>query len=80
MNGKTLIVALQSHKGGAGKSTIGLSIAREWLTQPGPQDAGPVLVLDADLLGTELADLWYHPAYRPTDERWSMGLLDVTSQ
>jgi hypothetical protein len=77
---QTLIVALQSHKGGAGKTTIGLSIAHEWLTRPAPDETGPVLVLDADLLGTELADLWYDPADRPPNERWSLGLLDLVTQ
>jgi hypothetical protein len=67
---KTLIVALQSHKGGVGKTTIGLSIAREWL-----EEKRSAIILDADLLGTELADLW--PA---STERWSMGLLAMLTQ
>lgn len=71
----TLVVAVQSHKGGVGKTTMGLAIARAYLAET----ERPVVVLDADLLGTDVADLC-HGANLPVDGRYRLGLLDMLTQ
>ena len=71
---KTLIVSLDSRKGGVGKSTVGLAIAQEWLSN----GLYPAVAIDADLLGSELADT-INPVKRPKD-RYPMGLLDLLTQ
>ena len=71
---KTLIVSLDSRKGGVGKSTVGLAIAQEWLSN----GLYPAVAIDADLLGSELADT-INPVKRPQD-RYPMGLLDLLTQ
>ncbi len=64
----TRIINLRSRKGGVGKTTLALAIAAELL------DEGPVILIDADILGTEVAELVPHPGRK---EPWDLGLLDL---
>lgn len=64
------IISLHSRKGGVGKTTLALWIAQELATD------GHVLLIDADVVGTEVADLF-------NDDRsgsWRRGLMDLLTQ
>ncbi len=86
-----LIVSLNSRKGGVGKTTIGLAIAREALDETCGTEAGerrPVVFLDTDILGTEVAD-YLPPSRRRArgarargagNEPWDLGILELLTQ
>jgi hypothetical protein len=64
------IISLHSRKGGVGKTTLALWIAQELAAD------GHVLLIDADVVGTEVADLFH-------DDRsgsWRLGLMDLLTQ
>ncbi len=64
----TKIINLRSRKGGVGKTTLALAIGAELLNN------GPVVLIDADILGTEVADLVRRP---DSNDLWDLGLLDL---
>ena len=70
-----LIVSLDSRKGGVGKTTLALAIARDALAR----DVSPVVFVDADLLGSEVADVAEPLASNP-DAPYELGLLDLLTQ
>ena len=74
----TWIVALRSYEGGVGKTTVALSMAYEWLANRKADK--PVVLLDADLHGTEVADLVVPPYSVREPGRWSLGVLDILTQ
>ncbi len=70
MSSSLPIISLHSHKGGVGKTTLALWIAQELAGD------GTVLLIDADVVGTEVADLFYDPA----EGRWPLGLIELLTQ
>ncbi len=71
-----LIVNVNSMKGGAGKTTIALAIALAGLRRYSDQEL-PVVLIDADIFGTEVADLLLPGS---GCGRWSLALLDLLVQ
>ena len=74
-----LIVALNSRKGGVGKTTLALAIALEVLEAHAGRDGLPVVLVDADIFGSEVADalLPFEPGSPPT---WDLGLMEILVQ
>jgi hypothetical protein len=64
------VISLHSRKGGAGKTTLALWIASELA------EKGPVVLIDADVVGTEVADLFCDS----DDGFWTLGLMELMTQ
>jgi hypothetical protein len=58
-----------------GKTTCALWIALEWLVRR--QVERPVVLIDLDVHGTEVADLLLAPYAAPALSRWRVGMLDL---
>ena len=71
-----IILSIDSVKGGVGKTTLALRIALDWLRTR----ETPVVVVDADLHGTDSSVLVAPPAPgAESPQPWPLGLLDVLS-
>lgn len=64
------IISLHSRKGGVGKTTLAL-----WIAQELARD-GHVLLIDADVVGTEVADLFSEVGAGD----WPLGLMELLTQ
>lgn len=68
MSDQIPVCCFRSQKGGVGKTTLALSVAAEYA------EDGLVVVIDADVLGTELADLIF-PDDQP--DFWRLSLVEL---
>ncbi len=74
-----MIVNVNSKKGGVGKTTLALTIAFERLRQCEASDRPAVVLIDADVFGSELCDMLLPWEGEPPDT-WSLALLDLLVQ
>lgn len=81
---ESVIITVDSRKGGVGKTTLALAIAKDFLEDAVREESEsrfPVVMIDADIFGTEIADaLLPFEKGKSLPERWDLGLLEVLTQ